>query len=317
MPPLGRILDSPTQFDAWTLAEWIEASMLLEEGPESREWSRTAILTAFPSGAEPDQAELDETFLEIRRRSDVAPTVYPFGVTENGVVRMSDEVDPRIYRFLVLISQPKAPYRKHTARINKVNRLFDLLVREAMKGYLGGAAIGLRFGWPAQDGRPQLLVEAIPWLADQLGLAVISTHDLKPADKDAGVDVIAWKPFAAGGPAFSCRLLQDTVALDYVRKPGDIAPYKWLVMINFGTPPPVGLAIPFALEPGSHDFEEIKYRAELFFDRLRICEHLDGRDLEGYDEWEAIRLWNEEQAPLTAAALSTPAPVKHRREKPG
>src|SRR4051794_3540213 len=94
-------LDPPSSFDAWALVDWIEATLVLNGEPN---WSRTAILDSFPSGAEPDQAELDFAFSEIRRRSTVASAVYPFRVNEDtNLVERATDVDPRVYEFLVLL----------------------------------------------------------------------------------------------------------------------------------------------------------------------------------------------------------------------
>src|SRR5258707_1228661 len=127
-------LDLPASFDAWELVDWIETSMVLAD---ETSWSRTAILDSFASGAEPDQAELDYAFEEIRRRATVAPNVYPFRIDEDsGVIERDANVDPRVYEFLVIVSIGGAPFRKRN-QFTKVNAIFDLLVREALRSYMG------------------------------------------------------------------------------------------------------------------------------------------------------------------------------------
>ena len=160
-------LDPPTSFETWPLVDWIEATMVLEE----QSWSRTAILDSFPSGGEPDQAELDYALGEMSRRAEAAPSRYPFRVDhDSGVIDRVEEVDPRVFDFLTLLSFPKAPYRAKK-QFNIINPMFDLLVREAARNYLGGGtAEAVRFGWPTRDDRPETLLEATPWLAERLGL---------------------------------------------------------------------------------------------------------------------------------------------------
>src|SRR4051812_19642622 len=117
-------LDPPASVEPWALANWIEDTLVLNREPT---WSRTAIRETFPSGAEPDQAELDDALSEIERRATAAPSIYPFRVDlQSGVIQRAADVDPRVYEFLVLVSFAAAPFRKRS-QFGAVNRLFDLL----------------------------------------------------------------------------------------------------------------------------------------------------------------------------------------------
>src|ERR1700722_2765148 len=157
MPPAQ--LPDPGDFDAWTLAEWIEASLLLDELPEI---SRTSLRERFTAGMEPDQAEIDSAMGEIRRRAAILPRQYPYRAEETRVIRL-DTFDSTVYDFLLLLSLQHAPYRLQS-RFEEINPAFELLAREALKGQLGPGAQGVRFAWPARDDRPQQFSKAVPWL---------------------------------------------------------------------------------------------------------------------------------------------------------
>jgi hypothetical protein len=306
-------LDPPASFDAWELANWIEETMVLS-GDKS--WSRTAILESFPSGSEPDQAEVDFGFAEIARRCDVAPDIYPFQIDETRSLVQRRDIDARVYEFLVIAGLAGAAYRKRSQHI-KVNAMFDLLVREAIKNYFGGVgAEAVRFCYPTRDGRPKSLLKATPWLAKKMGLEIVTLRGLDDDDKDAGVDVVAWRPFAGGGGAFEHVLMQNTLALDYKRKPGDITPTRWLKMIDFGVLPSIGLAVPFAVEPGSKDFARVSDQAMIVLNRLRLTEYLNGVDLSSYPEWDSIGEWVPKQRAATLTALGKAAKSAGRKKKP-
>jgi hypothetical protein len=310
MPVPG--LDPPASYETWLLVDWIEATMVLEEQP----WSRTGILDGFASGAEPDQAEMDLALAEIARRRRAMPTLYPFEIEEQtGVLDRTQ--DSRVYDFLVLLSFTSAPYRAAN-EFNTINPMFDLLVREGLKHYLGEPdAQAIRFGWPVRDGRPESLVEATPWLAAKMGLGIVSLAKVDDDDKDAGVDVVGWKPFAGGGGGFTHLLMQNTVQLDFRRKPGDILTNVWLQTIDFGTPPPVGMAVPFAVDTQSKTFELINAQAHVIFDRLRLCQHLEGVDLTVYPEWADIADWNKNQKRALLQSLQqAAAATQGRKRKP-
>ena len=78
-------------------------------------------------------------------------------------------------------------------------------------------------------------------------------------------------------------------------------------MINFGPLPPRGLAGPFVVDPESKIFGEVNNEALVIFDRLRICEHLEGVDLTVYPEWDEMAAWNAEQRPAILTTLSKAA----------
>lgn len=277
--------------------------------------SKAAILNRFASGQSPDGAELEELFAEVRRRSELAPHLYPFRDLEDSIV-LSPEIDGRVYVFLLLLTVRKAPYRESNS-YNDVNPSFELLTREALLASIGGRGKGKRFGWPNGDGRPQHLGDAVEWLAEELHLPVGVVRDqVDVDDKDGGIDVVVWQPFADGAPSFNVWLVQCTVQADYQRKKGDIEPKKWLAWINFGSEPTRVLAVPFAIPLDAKVRIDLTYSFGLVLDRLRICELLDGVEHLGtFEEFDFIERWNAAEIGRISKALASAGPRRPRQAK--
>ena len=86
-------------------------------------------------------------------------------------------------------------------------------------------------------------------------------------------------------------------------------------MIDFGPLPPVGLALPFAVDPESKIFDEVNDQALVVLDRLRLCEHLDGLDLTGFPEWDEIGEWNAAQRVQLLESLAQGAAATTGRKR--
>ena len=306
------MLEAPTDFRPFDLAEWVELFMVLND---LTSLSRSAFLQLFPAGQAPDGAEIDELFGEVRRRADIAPHLYPFRDVEESIVREPD-IDGRIYRLLLMMSLEVAPFRQEN-RYNEINPAFELLTREAMISYMGQGALGRRFGWPSGDGRPQYLADAIEWLAQAMSLQVGDLADIDADDKDGGVDVVVWKPFADGSPAFSVYLIQCTVQAGYEGKAGGINAARWLTWIKFGQAPQKVLSIPHAVPLDAKVRVSLGFSFHVLLDRLRICEKLDGgTNLAHFAEYEHIAEWVTAEIEKTRLALTTPGARRPRPPKP-
>ncbi|WP_454119240.1 hypothetical protein [Microbacterium lacticum] len=310
------MLEAPTDFTSFELADWTEIYMVLNE---AESLSRSALTRLFPAGQSPDGAELDQLFGEIRRRAEIAPNIYPFRDQEESIVR-APEVDERIYRLLLVLSIEGAPFRAES-RFNEINPAFELITREALLSYMGGTGRAVRFGWPNGDGRPEHLGAAVEWLASEMGLAVgVVWDDVDDADKDGGIDVAAWRPFADRSPSFSVWLAQCIVQSNYERKAADIKPEMWMAWIQFGQPPEKVLSIPYAIPLDAKIRGQLRYSFNVVLDRLRLCELLDqSAALAGFDEYDSLQTWADAELAKTREALSTPtARVPHmaKRRRP-
>jgi CRISPR-associated Cas5-like protein len=299
-PPL---LEAPTDFTSFDLAEWLEISMVLDGATEV---SAAEIESWFPQNQRPDAAEIEQLFAEIRSRAAVAPNLYPFRAIDEEIV-VDRDVDPTVYYLLLVLSVERAPFRKEY-RFNEISPSLELITREAMLALLGARGQGRRFGWPNSDGRPEHLAEAVEWLAAEMGLGVgVVREDVDDDDKDGGIDVAAWHPFADGAPSFPVFLIQVTTEATYERKPGDVVPEQWISWIRFGREPQIGLSVPFAIPIDAKvRLSKLRYSANLLLDRLRLCQLLDPGDLSVFDEYEFMRRWTVDEVEKLVIVLSQP-----------
>lgn len=308
------VIEPPTDYTAFELAEWIETHLLLSR---STAVSKTQILSAFPAGQGPDGAEVEQLFSEILRRASYANSVYPFTVSDEQIIIDAD-IDPSAYKLLLLLSIEKAPFRA-SKELNEINPVFELLTREALVSLGGAGTIAKRFGWPSSDGRPEFLGDAIHWLTDEMGLRRGAFDgEVDRNDKDGGIDVVAWQPFDDDAPSFPVWMAQCTVQVTYERKPADVEPDKWMTWIRLGKGPQITLSVPYAIPYDSKVRDQLKYKAHIVLDRFRLCRLLRGVILESYPEYTTMKQWTDKHVDATAAAMSLPtrrrpALVKRRR----
>jgi hypothetical protein len=271
------------------LADWAEAVMLLEGRAGI---SRAELKRRLRDRVDEDLA-VGLMLEQVKIRSARAKRSYPFKRTRQGIERRAN-IDQTLYEFLLWLSIPQSPVRKkHEYRL--VDRYFDRVVLKALLAYLGPKARGRRFGTPASDGRPTGFADALIWIANAMG--VDHQGSIPPNDKknDAGVDVIAWMPFAypkQDRPDFLVVIAQCTVKEAWKTKASEVlsASVSWGGRwINLGRPPATVLAIPFVLPVTHADFDELRGLVNVILDRLRLCELLT----EAYaDDVASIQRWS-------------------------
>lgn len=312
----GIALDIPSGSTAFELAEWVEGMLLISMQDSI---SRSAILAHFPAGQSPDSAEFGELLIEIERRSKVAPDVYPFRVSQESIVRVEADLDAA-YELLVLLSMSESPFRL-SSQYNLANSHFEFIIREALLHLGGPGAKCKRFGWPNDDGRPEHFPEAVEWIAEQMGLSCYNPKLIADDDdKDGGVDLVSWRPFADQSPSFPVWLTQCTVQAAFENKAKDIVGNRWMRMIDFGTPPAVVLSVPFAIPPEAKVRTTVNFTADIFLDRMRIAHCINPRPMMKLEpEYEALEIWvGKERAALVSMFDETadPSGPKPRLPKP-
>ena len=255
------------------LADWIE-TVVVVEGREkiSRAKLRGRLRGASLTDGEDVEVAADLALQEVRRRGDMTGDAYPFDVT-GSVVQLASNADTCKYEFLLLLST-SSEFRK-LKDYGDADRLFDLLALAGLKAYLGPAAKGVRFAYPSSDGRPPGFVDALAWLRDLLQLGE-GRGFKQPTKKDAGVDVVVWRPFRDGRAGFLTILAQCTVMLDWHHKAKDIVIDLWRGYVDFGKDPLTSLVIPFVVPPGFERWDELRRTVWLVVDRLRLCALLEG-----------------------------------------
>lgn len=255
---------------------------MLVEGIEHLSFAE--LTSRFRAGQKPTDTDWATIRPAVRKRQSLMAGIYPYFADDEGVGR-NPEIDGRIYDFLLLASLERAPFRVHR-QFNPFNRVFDLLVREALKAHLGEGSEGVRFGTPVNDGRPEDFPEAVTWLAGLMGVAEIGMD--RPADaNDAGTDVVAWKHLADRRAGFSVILAQATLEMNWVHKATEILVDGWKQWLDIGHPI-LALAVPFAVPENDTRWLVVRYSAAIPLDRVRICSLLRNVDLRQFEEWAEL-----------------------------
>ena len=154
----------------------------------------------------------DEVFDELYYRADVLKTRYPFEIDLQGresrlsVAQRSHDIETEAARSSYLFCLLTSAIRDHriqgdnTAQLQQeIPKIFQAIAANAAAAMLGGGAIS--FGWPRPNG--SAFQPALREASQQLRLG-------KPLDnvplwssgqqKDAGIDIIAWRDFADKRP---------------------------------------------------------------------------------------------------------------------
>src|SRR5258706_4487534 len=127
------------------LADWLETTMLLE----SKNYVPRAKIRRYQRsmfGEDQPDVAVDILLQEVARRRRACQTAYPFEEDGTGV-RFQKSPAATPYLFMLCISVSK-PYRDEH-RYKDTDELFDTVVAEALKRYLGQGSEGIRFGAPA------------------------------------------------------------------------------------------------------------------------------------------------------------------------
>lgn len=259
---------SPTDAnDEIGLADWLEAILLIEQRKHMPRARIRKYVKERLADDDPD-VTVDVVLQEIGRRQKLCRTAYPF--TEDGSnVYFTSSGAALPYLFMLAIATSR-PFRAES-RQKETDELFDYLVLDALKQYLGSGCEGVRFGAPASGKRPANFRDAIGWLAKQMKLST-GTGRARPTAGDAGLDVVAWRRFRDDRSGYLVILAQCTVQVEWVEKARDLAEDVWRGWIDFGKDPHLALAIPFVVPKDFKRWDALCRRVHTVLDRLRLCE---------------------------------------------
>jgi hypothetical protein len=260
--------------DETGLADWLEATIVVEQRKHLPRARIRKYMKERLAGDDPD-VTVDIVLQEIGRRQKVCRATYPFEEDGSRVVyTRSSAALPYLFMLAIATSRP---YRDEH-RQKDTDELFDTLVLDALKRYLGSGCQGVRFGSPASGKRPSNFRDAITWLAKQMKLPM-GTGRARPTAGDGGLDVVVWRRFRDERNGYIVILAQCTVQTEWFGKARDLAEDVWRGWIDFGKDPHLVLAIPFAIPPNFAKWDDLRRTVHTVLDRLRLCELLDSAPL--------------------------------------
>jgi hypothetical protein len=210
----------------------------------------------------------------MRQRKDILGTSYPFEFDISTIVRNPEWLSFAYVHFLLLSGSALATIEQGDSSISGPEQWFEELCLDSIVAWLGPDAVGLRFGWPSDLGRPPEFPEAIRWLSEKMRID-LGTAYRPPIRKDGGVDVIAWRPFGDNRSGFPIVLVQGTLQKDLLSKARDVDVLNWSGWLALDRPPMTALATP-RIVPESTDRWNQLSRQTLVFERIRLSRTYPG-----------------------------------------
>lgn len=213
----------------------------------------------------------------LRNRSHVLQRGYPIDITGRRLVRRSRWNHFSAYCFCLSLSV--LPLYSTSAELLGSDRsdqglLLEKLAETALRTLLSGWGVH-RTGWSREspDRLPAVAADVAAKIDASVGEPEIFSGGLA---KEAGLDVVCFRPFPDGRGGYPCLLVQCASGASTwrrKRKEPDLA--VWRRAVTFDNPPVRALVIPFAID--LEELRESTVRVEgLVLDRVRLL--LPGRD---------------------------------------
>lgn len=265
------MLEVPSLPNAEAEADWTELSCLVEEKPTI---SYSEIEMILEEGnVENREAIIGNIWSQINWRHSKDPDHHPIIARVGRVERVKTWKQTFPYTFMLLLSchsfyeETEIGPKQWTA----TSKLFEKLVTEAMKNYLGFA---VNIGAPRRDGIPASFDKCLEYVCQKINERKGDRDPLVHWRKDAGVDVIAWNPIDdRSGQVI--LLIQCAAGGKWAKKTSDINLKKWNKLIDFAADPVRGLAFPGIYGTSSIELEDrwldYSWDGGILLDRLRIA----------------------------------------------
>ena len=257
------------------LCDWIEGSILFDENVDK--FSAIDVVDVLIDENVCDEQDfameiVNNAWLELERRLNwIAPGI-PFFISNSRVRRIDSWQETPAHSFCVLLSLAQC-YEGWGEYISdpdygEQGELFELLTQESFKNQFSDWRVE-RIGWsPTQ---PTNLREVVNWVADCLSETTRDDLDkrVNPKGKDAGLDLLCYRPFPDHRGGFPTYLMQCASGQRWKTKVNQLSVKRWLKFIDFASYPQRAFAIPFALS--DEDFSSYYDEAEgLLLDRYRL-----------------------------------------------
>lgn len=269
------MLEVPPFADAETEADWAELSCLLKGNSISRSEIESILEEANVQDIEDT---LGNIWQQIEWRHSRFPRCHPVNASAGRLERTRTWKRGLSYVFMLLLSCHTF-YQSTKIRGNRwkeTSKLFERLVTNAMQGYLGYA---VNIGAPRQADLPGNFDKCVDHLCrltkEHKGLKDPLVH----WRKDAGVDVVVWRPFddRCGQVIL---LVQCAAGEKWYEKINEIDLKKWGRLVHFAADPIRALAFPKVYSISSMESEDrwVDYSCSggILLDRLRITAFASG-----------------------------------------
>lgn len=267
--------------DSYIICDWIEASALFlgkeVTGPDVVDILVENNVYKSQSFA---WEMVSDVFSTLEIRSKLLGDGYPLQPTAEGYEAKGEWEDYAPYAFCLMLSLAKShgTWIKESfgPDYTKQGELFELLTAEAVKISLSGWKVHPT-GWTRT--RTVKIKQVVEDLCAQVNEAAGDVLRWTAATaKEAGLDLVSWRPFADGNVGVPVYLWQCASGMDWVqkRKTPDLA--LWGRIVSWAVTPRRAMAMPFALSETDIRHHSVAIEG-LLLDRHRLLEPgLDRRD---------------------------------------
>lgn len=253
--------------------DWLEGSLLFADDDRVSRSDIKDILIDEHLYSQQDKASelLDDVWREFDRRVSALGRTYPIQVENLRLQRAATWRQLPAYSFCLLLSYAERypKWRKaFGADFNEQGLLFERLTVTALEQELDGWKIHST-GWSrAQAAGLRTIVEDVrARLGEEAGKP--EKFPKYEVAKDAGLDVVVFRPFNDNRIGFPLYLVQCASGGNWEGKRNEPNTNVWRTLIDFAVIPKKALAIPFAL-PDHEFWYSCRHMDGMLIDRMRL-----------------------------------------------
>lgn len=278
------MVELPDPNDIYSVADWAELSLAID----ADQMSKTEITPIIEgqSGSEPSEAFVDSVWMELSRRADLYSHPF-FQVSDSIVDKQSDSEHCMGYLACLLLSLYGVQ-----GSTQEPGKLFEELVRLALKNYLNGDAIV--FGWPMsgvtlKPGAGSQILQMVRYVADTLNEQFVEGP--RSTYNDRGLDVIGWIPLGDQRSGQIVMLVQCAAGHNWKGKHA-VPIDAWCDYIHWSSKPVKAFAVPCIVD--SLQWQDRSRDNGMLLDRVRVLNLLP-TDLSNQDFFGRLEVWVKEQ----------------------
>jgi hypothetical protein len=255
------------------LCDWLEASVLFQKGQQLGDAELVDVLMDEEICDAQDDAWTikDDAWIELRRRQrGMTRRGYPFSVPTSRLTRLATWSDVPAYSFCLVLSLAIL-YKKWAAAFGadytEQGELFEQLTEESLKASLLTWQI-YRTGWSGSN--TKFLNDIVTNVAERVNEPIGNvTKWTKPKAKEAGLDILCYRPYHDDRGSLPAFLLQCSSGRDFESKLQSPDLKVWGKIVDFASNPRRAFATPRSFS--DHDFLMYANSVDgLFLDRFRL-----------------------------------------------
>lgn len=269
------MIGAPTRTNGDALADWAEASLIVDEGHEwflpyahVQDAIEAQNLVDSDSDAHILLSDLKRT---VQRRHDLIGDAYPVRVERDGIMKLTERA--LLHDFLVLVGLGWLydDLKLESSAAHNPAKLFEEVVAVALAAYVGGTSF--RFGAPRRLPVPTGFKDALEYIGTSTNECLGNVVDFVDGhEKDQGLDIIAWRPFSDRRPGQVIAIAQCAIGVNWRKKLGDL-PWidgPWSTYLATLTTPTRVMAIPGVYDADRASWNADSKRAGMILDRVRL-----------------------------------------------